>query len=182
MDEGVRLPEEHGGVGRDGNRDLLPVKIEPYRADYINKFCGALFDYWYTVNGEDLSDWTHIEIDGKQLPICKAELKVYDFLSRRTQILLAIDTNDEIVGFLLYYLVYNHVLIVDGMWLEKEYRGSTLVGKMLKKAGPSIQKIIFQTSKKREPQETLRATKDKNRFLLGENESFKTWIMDWRTK
>ena len=180
MDRGLCVPAEHGGVRSDSDRRVLPkVEIKPLDASDFKEyyiFCGLYWEYWFQVNGEDLSEEIEFKLDdGKRVVTTELEVFLHQQFKDGFQVHLVI-MDDAPCGFLLYQRVFDGIIVIRGMFLEKELIGTGAGFQLLDDLNPK--KVIFQSSKSRVPEEMLKVT-EPFREKVSETDKKITWIMNW---
>lgn len=135
------------------------------------------WEFWLKHNGEDLSEKSPLEIDGKKTDILKIESVFYYFVREKFDFQLAYD-DEKLVGFLMHRHLWATFLIVPAMFIEAKYFNKGIGVKLVDSLKLPIKKILFQTRKNIPPDQFLKSTKNYRR-LVAEDNVFKTWEMNW---
>lgn len=142
------------------------------------EFMGMFYDYYLEVNEEDLSrevDWTTYAGDTIRTTALEAR---FDYLMKHSgKVQIAIE-DDEIVGFLLYHMIFDCILVIRGMYAIPSHHNKSLGKKLIQSLDQVVTKVVFQTRKAKPPEQMLSVTKP-YRNKIGENETMITWEMTW---
>lgn len=183
MDDGLCVSQEHERVdSSDSDSSVHEIKIVEFNKldrEHVKVFCGMLWEFYWTAYGRDESEWVEVDVWGHKVPVQQVEASMYMFIQDNCDIKLAME-EDECVGFLIYNLAYNCVLIVRALYTipEREARG---VGKSLVDSiDAPVKKLIFQTYKPAPPQRLLDFTKSRRKEIHTAGNMI-TWEMDWES-
>jgi len=171
------LSKEHGGGSGDGNCDLSRITYEPFNEKFLPEFCGLFWQYWYVVNQEDLSTVRTVVCYGEEFPMTDVEAKYYVLRAERYSFQMA-KQGGVYIGFMMYHLVYDCILIIDGLFVEPQCE-KLGVCKGLVNSLKTVKKVFFQTRIANPPQ---RLHDKLNKDAVTEvcrSETKITWEMTW---
>ena len=140
-----------------------------------------LWEYFYLVNLEDLSEVTETVFLGQKLKMSLVERELYHFLHKGCEIQMAYN-GDEIVGFMIYHNIYDCLIAVHCLYLEQQYFKKGLGKNMVKSIESDkikITKVLFQTNRERPPEQFMKSSVNKYGRKIGESGKMDTWEMDW---
>lgn len=111
--------------------------------------------------------------------LLKAEAKVYQLQAERCGIQL-VWKDGAIIGFMLYHLAYDCILLIKGMYIEPAHEGKGLgKGRLIASLGKPIKRLFFQSYASNPPERMLKITPEKRE--LHHDGDLITWEMDWET-
>lgn len=108
----------------------------------------------------------------------RVESKLLQLKAERCKVQLAF-SEDRAIGFLLYYLAYNSILIIEGLYVLPEYEGRGVGKHLVESLGKPVLRVYFQTRKDSPPNRLFDVTSKWSPKKLSENERKITWEMPW---
>lgn len=185
MDSGLCVSEESGGkhCGGDGS---LPPGVTPDAVCYVRFSYDedmpllepVLYEFQKRVNGNDFSHVVDFDAGGGvTIPMHEMELFMCQLRAERVRFQLAVSAG-ECVGFLMYHIYADCILMVRGIYVLPECEGAGLGKGLIDSLGLPIRKVIFQTQTGAAPMRVLSHTVARRRELH-RDEKLATWEMDW---
>jgi GNAT superfamily N-acetyltransferase len=161
------------------------ITFRPFdkKAD-VTAFLPIFWEYWYLVNGVDTSEVEELTLTDQGAPevvrLPKIEAILYGYIYKGYDVQLA-ETENGIVGFVLYHDCFGAVLEVRGMYVDRAWRNEKLGAKLIDSIGLPIKQLIFQTRAKHPPERMLELTEGR-REKIAETDELITWQMEWEPK
>lgn len=161
-----------------GVHDLRYETLDTFKQDaQYYKFLETYWNYWLEVNEEDLSGIEEFDVFGKIERVPQIEAYYCYKRNNGARVRLVYD-EDDIVGFMLYYNIYNCIIAIDSMWAKKDYINRGLGKGMINSLHKPIKRVHFQTRKNNPPEDLFRATEG-HRTLVHETPALLVWEMPW---
>jgi len=174
-DQQQRGPDQ---VGHSGVHDLKYEALDPEeQGPDLYKFLEKYWQFWLEVQGEDLSMLEEYNVFGKIEKVPRIESYYYYRRNEGARVQLVWDRG-EIVGFMLYYNIYNCILAIDAMWADKDHIARGLGKKMIQSLHKPIKRVLYQTRKKNPPQDMFKVVR-KYSTLVHEKPDLLVWEMPW---
>lgn len=136
-----------------------------------------LWEYWFNVNQEDLSAIEVYKCYDLEFPMPKVEAKLLQLEAEGCKFKLAVE-GTRIIGFLMYHLAYQCLLIVEGLFVLPEYEGKGVGKGFFNSLGP-LKRVFFQTRKGNPPQKLFDIFRNDLVKVLTESDNKITWEMVW---
>lgn len=180
MEPKLCLPEEHRSVRSDCHGDFSGIEYLAYNfePEPFGPLCAIFYRYWKEVNLEDLSGVVEREFAGEKIQCLEVELKLWQLQAERCKIQLAVK-DDRIIGFLLYHLAYDCVLLVEGIYVLPDAKGHGVGKGLINSLGKPIKRLYFETRQENPPQETLSFLKRFESKELNQANGKTVWCMEW---
>ena len=181
MESRLCVPEESSGNAgllvrdRDSDSAVFQVELRAYRPSDINEASGILWQFWNEVNQEDLSDWVEIPVDGKMIPMTRIEAQVCRYIAQGCKIQLAVQDNGSVCGVLVGNIIFEKILAVKALYVDKKARGRGLASQLILSLG-EFDKLLFQTRKKNPPDEMFGHINEPKQIL--EDNDLITWELE----
>lgn len=145
----------------------------------IERFAPLFSLYMLEVNQTDPDTKTVVE--GQELTV--ADARLYWHLFNGHKILVALEETGRPVGFLIYEMPYNGLMVARVMFILPAYRGRLFRSFVAAAASIKTKRIVFQTSKANPPVRMLEITQDDRKTFsarrqLGESDDMITWEME----
>lgn len=121
-------------------------------------------DYWLEVHGEDLRDFLEYESGGVRKRVSKIEGKIYEYLHIHGAKIMVAEADNRIVGFMVYHLIFECVLICLGVYFIPAYQKAARLRSIICSPSSKIKKVISQTYKSKQPN-NIRGEKDTRKVV-----------------
>ena len=128
----------------------------------------CLDKYWKDVHGEDLNKTMQAE----QYEVNGLEAKIYEYIHVYRANIRVLEDEGKIVGFTIYHIAFECIMIILGVYLDAEYRSKGLLKKMVFSVPHEIKKIFSQTY-------PHKAHEDVPRKKIYEKDGLITWENFW---
>lgn len=174
MEPKLCVSEEHGLV--DGNSDSHIFQIKDFDAQdeaQRKELLPLFWEFWIKVQREDQSLPVRYNLFGFTYEVPEIEATLYRFVYKENCRIKVAYQDDVVVGFMLYNLVFDSILVIRHM-----YTMVSGLGKWLVECVDNVKKVIFQTRKENPPERCLQLT-EKFRKKITETDKIITWEMDW---
>lgn len=178
MDSTEAVLEKPGSGDRKTYSPILSVEFIPFEWGWWDKFAPEFWAHWYEHAGIDME--TPIELlDGDRSlgEVPEYELEINCLLTRGNSIQLCV-RGGEVLGFMVYNLLYECVLSVPHLYFRPGFRRQKLAPALVNSLGKPIKKILFQTLADKPPELFLSSLGGRNREITRVGKLI-TWEMNW---
>ena len=176
MEFGQSVPKEPGS--RDSGGEYRFLAIEPKVGEpYYERLLEAFKRYWQVINPDFVDSVIDVG-EGLKLERREAILLQYWTAGFDAQV---VRKDNEIVGFLIYQVVFDAVLLVKGLFVEPVHLGRGLAKGLIDSLNRPIRRVIFQTQKEFPPERLLGLVSGRTEKLGGDCD-METWEMTWEAK
>lgn len=175
MDTGLCLHQEREFNDTSKCQDSV-LEIADYKDTDFLETVAMMWSFYKETQNEDLAHFISIPHESGNTEVLAVEAQFYKFIHEDKARIKLARIDGEIVGYLLYHLLWGSTLIVHHLWITEELR-NTQIGKRLVESVGEISHLIFQTSILTPPFGLFNNTKYKQ--VIGERGNYKTWLMKW---
>lgn len=152
------------------------ISCRSYSEPDRDQLRNILLIYWYEVNGKYLGKEITVDTAQGSVNLTEIEARMYSLFAEGLKFQLCFKGR-EIIGFMMYHLAYESVLIIEGMYFLKSHLHSGLGKKLIASISKPIKKLLFQTHTDNVPESLFRVLKKAKE--LHKKDDLITWECDW---
>ena len=176
MGQEFRISEESGGKPSDGDSGVFPVTYRDYNKETDKYSLPIMIDkFFLEAHNEDIN--VYREVQGGLYSGIECQMVLWDQEKCSYQIA---QKGNKPVGFMVYNLIYECILIVRAIYFEPEYRLKSHLRRMILGVG-DVKHIYSMTYAEHEPKE-IRGQKPKRHLIHTTKDNLNIWFNDNKRK